>query len=119
MRPSDMKKSSRLSPWLSDWIWPPVLLGLALWSVTRIPRDLGSRAGRAVLYAVVAAMGLAAVGGSYQSIESAADATSVTMPGRLVDVGGHRLHVTCTGSGSPTVVVEAGGGEMAASPRSA
>jgi pimeloyl-ACP methyl ester carboxylesterase len=28
--------------------------------------------------------------------------------GKLVDLGGHRLHVYCTGRGSPTVVVEAG-----------
>ncbi len=28
--------------------------------------------------------------------------------GRLVDVGGHRLHVHCTGRGSSTVVVENG-----------
>jgi pimeloyl-ACP methyl ester carboxylesterase len=31
-------------------------------------------------------------------------------PGRLIDVGGHRLHLYCTGSGSPTVVLEPGGG---------
>ena len=31
--------------------------------------------------------------------------------GRLVDVGGHRLHIQCTGSGSPTVVLEPGLGE--------
>ena len=30
------------------------------------------------------------------------------MPGQLVDVGGHRLHLHCTGSGSPTVVLEPG-----------
>ena len=30
--------------------------------------------------------------------------------GKLVDVGGHRLHVHTTGRGSPTVVLEAGGG---------
>ena len=29
-------------------------------------------------------------------------------PGRLVDIGGRRLHLHCTGSGSPTVVIEAG-----------
>jgi pimeloyl-ACP methyl ester carboxylesterase len=29
-------------------------------------------------------------------------------PGRLVDVGGHRLHVRCEGTGEPTVVLEAG-----------
>ncbi|MHB1134450.1 MAG: alpha/beta fold hydrolase [Chloroflexota bacterium] len=31
-------------------------------------------------------------------------------PGSLVDVGGHRLHLNCTGSGAPTVVLEAGSG---------
>lgn len=29
-------------------------------------------------------------------------------PGRLVDVGGYRLHIDCRGEGSPTVVMEAG-----------
>ncbi len=29
-------------------------------------------------------------------------------PGKLVDVGGHRLHVYCTGAGSPTVILESG-----------
>jgi pimeloyl-ACP methyl ester carboxylesterase len=36
------------------------------------------------------------------------------MPGQLIDVGGHRLHLNCTGSGSPTVVLEPGAGEMSA-----
>jgi len=31
-------------------------------------------------------------------------------PGRLVDVGGYRLHLRCAGQGSPTVVLESGGG---------
>jgi pimeloyl-ACP methyl ester carboxylesterase len=30
----------------------------------------------------------------------------------LIDVGGHRLHLNCTGSGSPTVVLEPGAGAM-------
>jgi pimeloyl-ACP methyl ester carboxylesterase len=30
-------------------------------------------------------------------------------PGKLVDIGGRRLHVYCSGSGSPTVVLVAGG----------
>ena len=34
------------------------------------------------------------------------------MPGRLIDVGGHRLHLHCTGSGSPTVVLEPGAGDF-------
>src|SRR5947209_8643840 len=33
-------------------------------------------------------------------------------PGRLVDLGGHRLHVFCTGHGAPTVVVETGLGDF-------
>ncbi len=97
-----------------DWVWPPVLLGLALWMAARLRRDLAGSAARWLLYPVIAAMGLAAVGGAYQTIGAASDASTVSMPGRLVDVGGHRLHLSCTGSGSPTVVIEAGGGAMAA-----
>jgi len=33
-------------------------------------------------------------------------------PGRLVDLGGHRLHINCTGRGQPTVVVETGLGDF-------
>jgi len=29
-------------------------------------------------------------------------------PGKLVDIGGLRLHINCTGAGSPTVIMEAG-----------
>lgn len=32
-------------------------------------------------------------------------------PGKLVDVGGYRLHLNCTGKGGPTVVLLAGGGD--------
>ena len=33
-------------------------------------------------------------------------------PGKLVDLGGHRLHLNCSGKGSPTVVVESGLGDF-------
>jgi pimeloyl-ACP methyl ester carboxylesterase len=33
----------------------------------------------------------------------------------MVDVGGYRLHINCTGSGSPTVVLESGWGDSSAS----
>jgi hypothetical protein len=29
-------------------------------------------------------------------------------PGKLVDIGGRKLHINCTGAGSPTVVLESG-----------
>src|SRR5207245_5039100 len=31
-------------------------------------------------------------------------------PGRLVDIGGRKLHLQCSGKGSPTVILMAGGG---------
>jgi pimeloyl-ACP methyl ester carboxylesterase len=34
-------------------------------------------------------------------------------PGRWIDLGGHRLHLYCTGRGTPTVVVETGFDEFA------
>jgi len=33
-------------------------------------------------------------------------------PGKFVDLGGHRLHVNCSGKGTPTVVVENGLGDF-------
>jgi pimeloyl-ACP methyl ester carboxylesterase len=33
-------------------------------------------------------------------------------PGKLVDLGGYKLHLNCTGSGSPTVVLSAGSGDF-------
>lgn len=42
-----------------------------------------------------------------------ANAASEPKPlGRLVDLGGHRLHVNCTGRGMPTVIVENGLGDF-------
>ena len=95
-----------------DWVWPAALLAMVIWMAFRVRRQLRSRAGRWLLYPVLAALALAAVGGSYATVGAAADANAYPMPGQLIDVGGHRLHLNCTGSGSPTVVLEAGGGEM-------
>jgi pimeloyl-ACP methyl ester carboxylesterase len=95
-----------------DWVWPPALLVLAIWMVVRVRRQLGSRSGRRLLYPVIAFLALAAVGGGYQTLGAAADARAYPRPGQLIHVGGHRLHLNCTGSGSPTVVLEAGGGAM-------
>jgi pimeloyl-ACP methyl ester carboxylesterase len=95
-----------------DWVWPPVMLALAIWMIVRVHRRLRSRSGRWLLYPVIAVLALASIGGGYQTVGAAADARANPMPGQLIDVGGHRLHLSCTGSGSPTVVLEPGGGEM-------
>ena len=95
-----------------SWVWPPAMLALAVWMVVRVRRQLRSRGGRWLLYPVIATLALASIGGGYQTLREAADAKAYPMPGQLIDVGGHRLHLNCTGSGSPTVVLEPGGGEM-------
>jgi pimeloyl-ACP methyl ester carboxylesterase len=45
---------------------------------------------------------------SFQAMTSAVDAAHYPAPGKLVDVGGYRLHINCTGTGSPTVILDAG-----------
>jgi len=60
---------------------------------------------------VILIIGLALVGAIYESLAEAADAKAYPPPGQLVDVGGHRLHINCTGTGSPTVIIEAGLGD--------
>ena len=42
----------------------------------------------------------------------AATSTEPKPPGKLVELGGHKLHMNCTGKGSPTVVVENGLGDF-------
>jgi pimeloyl-ACP methyl ester carboxylesterase len=64
---------------------------------------------------LAALLGLALVGYIYEPIAEAADAKVYPPPGQLVDVGGYRLHLKCTGSGSPTVVIEAGLGDWSTS----
>ncbi len=51
---------------------------------------------------------VAASGAAYEAIASAGDDTAYPRAGRLVDVGGYKLHLDCRGEGSPTVVMDAG-----------
>jgi pimeloyl-ACP methyl ester carboxylesterase len=60
---------------------------------------------------LAAFVGLALVGYIYERMAEATDAKAYPPPGQLVDVGGYRLHINCTGSGSPTVVIVAGAGD--------
>jgi pimeloyl-ACP methyl ester carboxylesterase len=39
-------------------------------------------------------------------------AAAPALPGKLIDLGGHTLHVYCTGRGGPTIVVENGLGDF-------
>ena len=92
------------------WVWPPVLFGLVVWMFLRTRRQLRSRVARWLLYPVLAVLMVASVGGGYETVREYLDARAYPMPGQLVDVGGYRLHLHCTGSGSPTVILEPGQG---------
>ena len=53
-------------------------------------------------------------GTTYQGVATALERRQFRHPGRLIDVGGHQLHIYCTGEGSPTVILEAGAASMSA-----
>jgi len=92
------------------WVWPPLLLGLVVWMIIRGRRQLRSLSARWLLYPIFAVLMIASVGGGYETVRESLDARAYPMPGQLIDVGGHRMHLYCTGSGSPTVVLEPGQG---------
>ena len=59
---------------------------------------------------VVLVVGLILAGVIYEFVAEAADIPAYPPLGQMVDVGGYRLHINCTGTGSPTVVIDAGWG---------
>jgi pimeloyl-ACP methyl ester carboxylesterase len=66
------------------------------------------RAGLTILTVTVT---LAALGATYETLASRRDARDLRPIGQLVDLGGHKLHLYCTGSSSPadlTVLLESG-----------
>ncbi len=68
-------------------------------------RWLGWLGGVAVLV-----VGLILAGTIYELMAEASDVRAYPPLGQMVDVGGYRLHIHCTGTGSPTVVIDAGWG---------
>jgi pimeloyl-ACP methyl ester carboxylesterase len=66
------------------------------------------------VYPLLGVYALGAVGGSYQTSRESVDRRLYVAPGQLIDVGGHRLHLHCAGSGTPTVLLESGLGETEA-----
>ncbi len=81
-------------------------------------RPGGARRGclwRAAIGLVVFLVILLLAGTIYQAVASASDLKRYPPPGELYDVGDYRLHLYCTGEGSPTVILEAGSGSSALS----
>ncbi len=71
-------------------------------------KTLIGRIWRVLLVLVVLLVLLAAAGLLYQGIASAVDASRYPASGKLINVGGYRLHINCIGTGSPTVILDAG-----------
>jgi pimeloyl-ACP methyl ester carboxylesterase len=92
------------------WVWAPALVVLAVWTQRRIRHSVPGRR-RLLIYPVTLALLLAGLGGLYQVSTKAPETSAGPMPGRLVDVGGYRLHLSCIGAGAPTVVLLNGLGE--------
>jgi len=57
---------------------------------------------------------LVLIGATYQGVATALERRRYPHPGRLIDVGGHQLHLYCVGRGSPTVILEAPATAMSA-----
>jgi pimeloyl-ACP methyl ester carboxylesterase len=54
---------------------------------------------------------LATAGFLYENISEARDRRFNPMPGKLVDIGGYKMHINCTGQGTPTVILDSGLGD--------
>lgn len=93
------------------------LAAMIAWRAVGSP--VGSRVRAVAVRAAVAVAammaGLLAMGAASQATASRVEARGHRPPGSLVDIGGRRLHIHCTGMGSPTVVLEAGLGESSVS----
>jgi pimeloyl-ACP methyl ester carboxylesterase len=66
---------------------------------------------RTVFGLLVVVILVAIAGALYQSLSERRDHRAYPMPGELVDVGGYKMHIDCTGQGSPAVILDSGLGD--------
>jgi pimeloyl-ACP methyl ester carboxylesterase len=98
---------------LLSWVWPPALVVLAIWMVIQVRGHLPGR-GRWLVVPMIATLLVFAIGGGIATV-SAASAVARAGAGNMIDVGGHRLYIECTGSGGPAVILQAGLGASSSS----
>jgi pimeloyl-ACP methyl ester carboxylesterase len=78
---------------------------------SRVPNKLKvfwSRTAQTTGVVIIIIILLGGVGRVYESTSEIKDGQRYKAPGQMVDLGGYRLHLYCTGIGSPTVVLESG-----------
>ena len=71
-------------------------------------KTFGYRAARIAGALLALLILLGGSGLAYQAISEARDMNQYPPPGQLIDIGGYRLHLYCTGHGDPTVILESG-----------
>lgn len=77
-------------------------------AVTRKRKGCFRLIGRILVILTTLIIVLPLFGLGYQSIADVIDAHRYPMPGELVNIGGYRLHLYCTGDGSSTIVLDSG-----------
>jgi len=61
-----------------------------------------------VWYTIFCLAALAVAGNLYQLVSLGRERRAYPMPGRLIDVGGYRMHLYCVGDSGPAVVLDSG-----------
>ncbi len=61
-----------------------------------------------VLAFIVSLLALAGAGAIYEVVGAARSRRRFPVPGRLVQIGRHKLHIVCAGAGRPAVILESG-----------
>ena len=93
----------------------PISSGTSLAAVPPSPGRRGGTRARQIGRGLIAVLGLLVVlglvGTVYESVAEAADVQASPLPGQMIDVGGHSLYINCVGTGTPTVVIDAGWGD--------
>jgi pimeloyl-ACP methyl ester carboxylesterase len=91
---------------------PAVLAAAFLFARLGGNQDLARTCLRGLRFLITAELALLAllalIGFNYERRARGREAALFHPPGQLIDIGGYRLHLYCTGSGGPTVVLEHG-----------
>ena len=91
---------------------PVLLLGAGLVSAILHSGELSRSLFRLFRFVVLVELALllilAMAGAIYQGSSNARDERQYPPPGKLIDVGGYRLHFYCKGEGGPTVILDFG-----------
>jgi pimeloyl-ACP methyl ester carboxylesterase len=100
---------------LLGWMWPALLFVMVIWMERAARRSLRNWSRLALLYPAFALLTLLAVGGAYETVAEATTSQSIPKSGHVYAVNGHSLYMSCSGRGTPTVVLFNGLGERASS----